>query len=186
MEKYRITLKTHWSNGWQIIGYAIISVIGVIVANQIRPEGDPNLAMLVFGIGFLLQLVPLLAIHTNYYFANRGDILLIDRQLEEMYFFHEGVEIRFRADDVDRVVVYKSPALKRKDIQILSWDGYNHIILWLKDGSRVVVTSLLASGKVTFPIQVVNRTTKVSLFRWVAGRSFISDARRHRLLNDAA
>src|SRR4051794_38720893 len=69
-KEYRITFKSHLANCWQILGYALVSIMGLCILPWMRPDADPELAMetgiWVFGVAFLLQLLPQLAIHMNY------------------------------------------------------------------------------------------------------------------------
>ena len=106
-----------------------------------------------------------MAIHLNYYFVNKGNVLLYDKLTQDFELIIKGQSFTFNIVDISKVTYSKSFALKRKDIHFLPWDGYNHAIVKLNDCRMFVITSLLIGAEIVLPVNEGIIETKSSIFR---------------------
>ncbi|MEI8280689.1 MAG: hypothetical protein WCG87_13105 [Bacteroidota bacterium] len=124
-------------------------------------------------IFLLILCVPQIALHINYYKTNHGDVFIFDTAKKEIIFSHNGLKVEFHMDDIESLVLYKSLAVNRGDIQYLAWDAYNHGIITLKNKTRIIITSLLVGGEFKLPIPKDKIEVNASLYRWVKGESLV-------------
>lgn len=171
METYKINYKSHWANGWQVILTLILSVFGPFIGPILWPEDHPNLFIIAFGIFFIFQVGPQLALHVNYYLINKNDVLKYDKTYKEFIFVHDDKEIEFNIDDIVNVTFFKSRALVKGYIQIFAWDSYNHCVILLKNGKKITITSLLIGGEVKLPVDASKTQVKMYEYRWAIGPS---------------
>lgn len=82
-------------------------------------------------------------IHINYYLVNRGDVFEYPEGEKEITIYHKGIKTTFNLDDIDRLERSMSWNKAANRFFIATWEGYNHSDIYLKDGRRFTVTSLL-------------------------------------------
>jgi len=87
--------------------------------------------------------VPALIIHVNYYVVNRGDVFEYAKQTREITIYHKGLATTFSHDDIVRLERSVSWNKAANRSFVAPWEGYNHSYIYLKDGKRFTVTSLL-------------------------------------------
>ncbi len=171
MVKCKITSKTQWENGNLIFIYFLICIIAGWFFVYFKGPDTKEFIIIVLGCGFLSQLLPQLALHLNYYFVNKDDILAYDPIYKETTFTHNGIEIKFFLDDVASVIEYKSFALQKKNDPWLTFDNYNHAVITLNNGVKILVTSLLIGGEFTIPVDPGKVKVEMNIYRWANGPS---------------
>jgi hypothetical protein len=171
MKQYKITGKKQWANAWIIIIYILLCIMGVMYFLYTKGIDNIQIAIWVFGIGFLSQLLPQVALHLNYYSVNKGDIFLYDALHQEMIFNHYGKEIRFYVSDIALVKKYVAYAVEKKTIPILVTDSYSHVIIILHDGTKIALTSLLMGEDFEIPVDKDKIKLVMYPYRWVNGPS---------------
>lgn len=93
-------------------------------------------------IAFLLQAIPSLYLHFEYWAKNKGEAYEIRRN--EIILSKNGTEISYKSDDIRGMVVYLSPALyQNSNLHFLAIESYNYASITLKTGERIILTSLL-------------------------------------------
>jgi hypothetical protein len=171
MESYKITPRKQLLNSWPIFLYAIICIVVVEATVYYKGSDAFNSVTTFMGIAFLSQLLPQFFLHLNYYNINKNDTLNYDKLYKEIDFIHNSKHIKFNLDDIKTATMYKSFALKRKDIQFLTYDSYNHTVIVLHDGTRIVLTSLLMGEDFSLPIPEEKIKVKGNIYRWARGPS---------------
>ncbi len=171
MEVYKITSKNQWNNCSSIFIYFVLTIAMTCYFIYIQDVSDKVLPILFFSVFFLAQLIPLLALHLNYYSVNKRDILTFNPINREINFSHYDKDVTFDLDDIDHIIVYKSYALKFKAIQFFSFDDYNHAVISINNGNKIVITSLLTGGEFAFPVPKDKVIIKANFYRWATGPS---------------
>jgi hypothetical protein len=120
---------------------------------------------------FLLQVIPQLALHFNYLSVNKGDTLLCNTVDNTNIFIHNENKISFHLDDIAHVIKYQSFSTARKVAANTTYDNYNHSVVTLKNGTRIVITSLMDGGVFNFPIPAEKIEVRRNLYRWAKGPS---------------
>jgi len=92
---------------------------------------------------FIVFACPALVIHINYYVVNHGDVLEFSDQIKEITIHHKDGTRTFSLDDIDYVQRSMSWNKAAKRSFVAPWEGYNHSYIYLKDGTRFTITSLL-------------------------------------------
>jgi hypothetical protein len=117
---------------------------------------------------FVLGVLPSICIHLSYYFANRSMEFLYDYESREITIIKGSESKVFKLDDIERLVRSASYNLAANRAGFLPWDMYNHSVIFLKDGQRFIITSLLVPN-LNLPIDGERITVKRNFFRMVLG-----------------
>lgn len=164
METYKVNLKNHLENSWIIFVYIVIGVLWPFYIYYKGEEDNVSILIAISIIGVVILSAPVLIIHLNYYFTNKGDILRYNVQERKITILHKGVETTFVMDDIDRVDRFMSFNKAADRADFLPWDGYNHSDIYLKDGQKITITSLLVPN-LNLPIDSDRINVKTSVYR---------------------
>lgn len=143
MERYRITLRNHLNNASLMIFGCLICILFPFGMHLFNPNENINVFFEIGIFIFILFTLPALIIHINYYLVNRGDILEYAVQEKEITIYHKNIATTFSLDDIDYIRRSMSWNKAANRSFIAPWEGYNHSYIYLKDGRKFTVTSLL-------------------------------------------
>ncbi|WP_285010109.1 hypothetical protein [Pedobacter faecalis] len=164
MEEYKMTLKSHLDNGWLIFLGLIIGLNGGWLYKKWRPNSDPD-AGSIGGIGVIVMFVlPTVVVHVNYYLVNRGDIVRYWPSEGVIEIYHRRVTTTFKIDDIEKMVRSMSCNKFANRSGVAPWEEYSHVVLFLKNGKRFTITSLLIND-LTLPIEDEKVFTKQNFYR---------------------
>lgn len=152
-----------------ILCFAIFAAMYIGVSHT--KYDNPGVFIPIFVIIFLLQFIPQILLHINYYRVNKDDVFSFDAVYKNKYFTHENQEKIFNLDDIKNLTLYISINMHTKQPQFLAFDNYNHGIITLKDGTRIIITSLLFGGVINLKIDEEKIEVKASHYRWAKGQS---------------
>ena len=164
MESFRITINSHIRNGWLIIlGLLICSKFQWILSFFYPNESNED-SIWIGVLAFVFFTVPAIIIHINYYLVNRGDVLEYSAQQNIINITHRRVSTTFSLDDIDHIERSISFNLAHNQLWVVSWDGYNHSVIYLKNGNIFTVTSLLVPN-LDLPIEKDKLIVKRNVYR---------------------
>lgn len=99
--------------------------------------------VLAFIIVWAMDLLPALYLHIAYLFVNYGEEYVI--RSTELIRRKGGTIAVYRNSEIDKIIVYLSPALyKGSNFHLLAIEGYHYAIVKLKTGDELFLTCLLA------------------------------------------
>lgn len=143
---YKITKSNEWKNFWPILVTLIVFVIGSPIIFYYRDPGDDFWdAFPYFVLGFFLFFIPLVVLHLKYYSINEGLEMVYD-DAENSIIVKEtkkGTVSEFHLDDIKHVFHKMSMPMAERRMHWFPWDGYNYSDIFLKDGRRFRITSLM-------------------------------------------
>ena len=143
-------------------------VVAIILPFFLVSESDNVVTTIPYSALLLtVFLLPQLLLHLNYYFTNKGDIFIYDGSNKIITLDHKGVSNTFELDEIDCIQRFMSHALADSSVQWYPWDGYNHSIIYLKNGERFIVTSLLVPN-LNLPVNPDIVKEKKSFYRWAS------------------
>ena len=99
--------------------------------------------LIAFSIGLGLDAISSLYLHFEYLAKNKGEEYEVrDTELIR----RKGGEVKvYRNDEIDKIIVYLSPALyKNSNFHILAIESYHYAVVKLKTGEELILTCLLA------------------------------------------
>jgi len=133
----RITPYTHFAS---LLSLLIVTFLFTVLLFWFSFDKDMVTA---FAIGFLIDAVPALYLHIEYWIKNKGEEYEIrDR---EIILRKHGKEITFKNQDIEKIIVYLSPSLyKNSNFHLLAIESYHYAKIRLKTGEELVLTCLLA------------------------------------------
>lgn len=118
----------------------ILMLVGFVILNYLRFD---VYFVQVFLVVWALDILPASYLHITYLSKNKGeeyevrDTELIKRK--------GGEETIYKNDEIEKIIVYLSPALyKNSNFHLLSIEGYHYAVVKLKTGEELILTCLLA------------------------------------------
>lgn len=95
----------------------------------------------VFGLG--LDAITSLYLHFEYLAKNKGEEYEV--RDTELIRWKNGGETIYKNDEIEKIIVYLSPALyKNSNFHFLAIEGYHYAVVKLKTGEELILTCLLA------------------------------------------
>ena len=136
MQRYRFTFMNHFNPLFSIL---ILIVMLMAVFYWFNFE---QFILIVGGIIFLLDLLPALYLHLQYWSENRGEEYSVNEN--EIIRYTENQEEVFKADDIEKCIIYKSPGIEKGSwITLYAMEEYHYARLLLRSGDELIITSLL-------------------------------------------
>jgi hypothetical protein len=173
-ETYKISALTQLKNAYGGLLYLLIVATFLIGFHLYNVTADKLEGLtMVFGITILLLIVPLIALHVNYFTINKSDVFVVDTTSWEMSFTHDSEEVKFNIDDIKLLCLYKSFAIYKIFARSLPVDEYNHAVITLKNGTLITITSLLFGKEIKLPVSRFKTKIKLNVFRWAKGPSLV-------------
>jgi hypothetical protein len=118
----------------------ILILVGVGILSYLRFEKH---FVQVFVVVWILDLLPALYLHLTYLSKNRGEEYVV--RDSELIRRKNGEETIYKNDEIEKIIVYLSPALyKNSNFHMLSIEGYHYAVVKLKSGEELTLTCLLS------------------------------------------
>ena len=153
-----MNIYSHIRNGWFIIvGVFICINFQHILPLLHRTQTKENYTLMGIFV-FVLFVLPAIILHVNYYFVNRGDVIEYSSQDKVVMITHRGVTTFFTMDDISHVEKSISFNEAAKRVPVVSWDKYNHSVIYLTNGNVFTITSLLVPD---FDLPIENERIKI-------------------------
>ncbi len=136
MKRYRINPINHMI----VIHHAFI-LPALFLATLYWFEFDTSLSI-IFGIVFLIDFLPALYLHLQYWHKNRGEEYAVTEN--EIIRYTNGQEEVFKAEDIEHCIVYRSASIDKGSwITFFSMEEYYYARLLLRSGGELIITCLL-------------------------------------------
>lgn len=101
-----------------------------------------NDALLAFGIWFVLLTLPVIYLHIEYYFANRGqEIIIGDNSL--LITTKNGNTHSINFTEFDKVILCKSASMDKGGIPIMPVEPYHYVRIITNSGEQIIITCLM-------------------------------------------
>jgi hypothetical protein len=144
--EYKISRANEWNNFKSILTYVFVFVVLTPIMFHYRfPEKEITDVIPISILGFLLFLIPVLIVHMKYYSINDGVSMLYDDFNRDITIRNkkENLEYNFTLEDIDSISHIMTGPLSENRMHWWPWDGYNYSVIFLKDGRKFVITSLM-------------------------------------------
>lgn len=144
---YKITIKNEWKN-WNpilITLFALVVLGPIVLYLRTSPEDTFEDLLVIIPIVFLLFFIPLVVIHFRYYFLNEGMEMDYDDSTREIVIrdAKNNLQSEFSLDDIVHIYHTMTPPFAEKRRQWFPWDNYNYSDIYLSNGQRFRITSLM-------------------------------------------
>jgi hypothetical protein len=141
--KCKITRKNHFKALEFILFLATFYIACVLYIGNKNGFEDHLLGF--FSIFMLISLLPVLHLHLEYYYYNRGVIFEINSYQKEInYTSKSGETETYNFDDLSKIVVYMAPSWHRKSsFQLLPFEQYHYARIFRKSGKVIIITCLM-------------------------------------------
>lgn len=99
-------------------------------------------AIVILGICFLVDFLPAMYLHLEYWYKNRGEEYAVTEN--EIIRYTEDLEEVFKVEEIENCIVYRSASVDPGSwIVILSMEQYNYARFLLRSGDELIITCLL-------------------------------------------
>lgn len=132
----KITIKNHFASLWTTL---LATIMFIYVILYLRYD---TVAITIFGVYFLINALPALYLHIEYWLINKDDEYIIRKS--EIILRKNGKEYCYKNKDIEKVIFYLTPSLYINSIPFLSMQSYHYAIVKLKNGDEHVLTCLIA------------------------------------------
>lgn len=133
----QVTIFNHFASLLSLL-IACVGITSILVYLRFDPD-----AVTVFGIGLLIDAIPALYLHIEYWIKNKGEEYEI--RDSEIILRKHGKEMTYKNQDIEKIIVYLSPSLyKNSNFHLLAIESYHYAIIKLNTGEELALTCLLA------------------------------------------
>ncbi len=143
--KYQISLWNHL----RVLDLLIFLSIGlyafVFYQRHYNAFAHPGIEIDIF-ILWIVNLIPVLYLHIEYYYYNRGTELEIDTYTKKfIYTDKTGTTEAYSFDDLSKIIIYMPPHFHSKTLFIrIPFDTYHYAKIYTNSGKEIIITCLLA------------------------------------------
>ena len=140
---HQITFLKHFKH---IRYYILFSLVlsTIILYDWLNPITNIRYIYIVYIILGVISIITIY-LHLEYYFANRGVILYIKNKQGELIYYKNGHEEILIPSIIKRIEIHQS-RLYKKNGGMFPTDNYRFYKIVLKDGRKIIITSLLCSN----------------------------------------
>lgn len=133
-------LRIRTSSQLKVLSFHLMGTILMLVALYLLKFNVEF--VVVFGGMYVLQTLPLLYLHIEYYIANRKqEITIGDDELTVIT--QNGNVHKFKFTELSKVILYKSASLDKGGIQFTSIESYHYVRIITKSNRQIIVTCLM-------------------------------------------
>lgn len=144
---YKITRANEWKNFKSILITLFTAIFLAPIFLYFRTSPEDNLVdyWVIIPIAFLLFFIPLVIIHMRCYSLNEGMEMIYDDMEKSIVIkdTKKDTVSEFHLDDIKHIFHTMSAPMAEKRMHWFPWDSYNFSDIFLKDGRRFRITSLM-------------------------------------------
>lgn len=134
--RLKLSFRNHFVALYSLL-FLTILMIGILAWLRFdRP------AVVIFGIFYLIDLIPVLYLHIEYWLKNKNETYEV--HFDELVQFKNGEKTIYKVSDIKKITVYLSPALyRRSNLHFLGIEAYHYARVYLTSGEELIITCLL-------------------------------------------
>ena len=137
MERYRYCFLNHFYLLFKPFVIHLILMIPVFYWFNFE-----KFIFVIGGIVFLIDLLPAMYLHLEYWYRNRGEEYAVTEN--EIIRYTDDQEEVFKAEEIKNCIVYRSASVDPGSWMVLSsMEQYNYARLLLRSGGELIITCLL-------------------------------------------
>jgi len=141
--EYKLTFRNHISALSGLFTFTIILIITVLLIAEY--DGYDQSLLVFFGVFYLLNLLPVLFIHFQYYNANKNTTLFVELE-KSQFTYKTNLAKTIIFSEIERIDVYMLPSLYRgSNFQMMPYEGYHYAIIYTQN-EKIIVTSLIVKN----------------------------------------
>lgn len=143
---YKITKANEWKNCNSILIILFVYIVaGGIIFYYKSPEENFWDYYLFWLIGSLLFIIPLSVLHLKYYSINEGMEMIYDESERSIIIKNNKNKTanEFTLDDIKCVFHTMTLPMAEKRMHWFPWDSYNYSEIYLNNGKKHIITSLM-------------------------------------------
>lgn len=98
--------------------------------------------LVICGIWFALNTIPVIYLHLEYYLANRGQRITIENG-QLTLITRNGICKEYKFSELDKVILYKSASIDKGGIPITPMELYHFARIYTKSNEQIIITCLM-------------------------------------------
>lgn len=172
MATYKISLKNHFKHLWALL-YLLCFLLIVTPFIYYIKKGYIDfiecykISAIVYFIFVLLQTI----LFVNYYLINKKITLSVDYINNSIVWFDEikKTSIVYRIDNISLIEQHKTYPFAENRYYLTPWDEYHYLIIYFKNGEKIIITSLL-SFNFNIPINDIKHITYKHIYPYIKSK----------------
>jgi hypothetical protein len=171
MTEYKITWRSQFDHIRMLIFFTFICYLILKAGVYFWGEETLNAGLIAGGAWYLVvNFIPQAILHVRYLILNYKMELNINFDSGQLSIKTRRYANTFSMDDIKGIINYKT--CSKSSFTILPWDGYAYMVIYLINGDRYVITSLMAKD---LEIKVEDNSKFDTFFPYpLKGQRFIS------------
>lgn len=140
-----IILKNKFYNHFKALESGLYLTLLIILAIYFigNDSGFSTQLYSFFGIFYIINLLPALYLHLEYYICNRKEVYEITKN--ELIRYKNGKRNCYSNDEIHKIVIYMAPSIyRRSNLHFLAIEGYYFARVFTKNGEELNITCLLS------------------------------------------
>ena len=140
--EYKLILKNQLASLSGLMIFTILLMITVWLVGL--NEGFGSDLFFFFSVFYLINLLPVIFVHYQYYNANKDKELLIEMDKKQLLIkTHNSVKtINFK--EIQKIEIYMMPSMYRGiNFQLFPFESYHYAVIETKDKEKIIITSLI-------------------------------------------
>ncbi len=135
--KLQISIKNHINALYPSIFFAVVFFVAIVW------QRFDKTYIVVLSIGYLIDLIPALFLHIEYWTENRGQVVLMN---PEEIVIRKGVEETvIKAEEIRKITLHQTPSQSdNSSMRYFTIGSYYFAHIYLKNGEDLILTSLLS------------------------------------------
>jgi len=162
-EVFKVDFKSHVQSASSILFLLLAGIVFTYVMS-VKTGDDINVFIWISVVMFIFLGGPSIIIHFNYYIVNKGYVFEYAHYEKEITITHNGQYDSFYIDDIKHVDRFMCYNLAANRSSFVSWDGYNHSVIYLNNGKKFTITSLLVPN-LNLPLEENRIIVKRGIYR---------------------
>lgn len=136
-----MTYKINFTNHWKALDFFVVTSVMILLACAFI--GWNSEAVLFVFLVYSIFFLPSFYLHLEYFLKNQGQRLEI---LENEIILHDrnGEARRYRNQDLQKIILYKSASLDKGGIPLTPIESYHYARITPKQGDEIILTCLMA------------------------------------------
>jgi hypothetical protein len=170
--KYKITVKNHFKGLETAIAVILLLIVSSLYLKFSSLNYSDNLGFNILIICIPLFL-PVLYLHLEYYYYNRGVELEISSYEKSLSYTNKlGIKQTYSFNDLAKIELYMAPSWHRgSNFQLMPFEQYHYARIYTKNDKEIIVTCLLVQRvqdavKQITGIPLENKKTFIASILW--------------------
>ncbi len=150
--EYRLTLKKHLSKLYSVLFSLLLILLPVYLKFNKPTSTEEHTTFVIITLLIILYNIPTLLLYFQYYRNEKGRVITYDPNQKNLIIEYKGLTTELNNDTVEEIEYCTSSNSNLRS----PWRDFSYIAFNLKNGNRLVLTSLMIDSELFDIIDKIN------------------------------